>query len=90
MLAARPLACARYETTAKTRRDKSTRPQLAAAASAMDTELLELRAKVKAAKAACFAETHERCDAAWELTEQLLVTLAMLHAEHTSGNPSRK
>jgi hypothetical protein len=56
----------------------------------MDAELLELRAKVKAAKAACFAETHERCDAAWELTELLLVTLATLNAERTSGDPSRK
>jgi hypothetical protein len=40
----------------------------------------DIREKVKAAKEACFLDTNERCDAAWEITEHVLQVLATVYS----------
>jgi hypothetical protein len=80
-----PRCClAKYDAQPRQRRCRQAKPVRAAAKTAHEQELADIREKVRLAKQACFAETNERCDAAWEITEHVLVTLAKVYAERSA------
>jgi len=70
----------RYEVHPRARRPKNEKPVRAHVHSASAKEMQDIREKVKAAKEACFLDTNERCDAAWEITEHVLQVLATVYS----------